>query len=128
MHILQIVGFALVAAVLTVVVRRLRPELGLLLSLAAGVVILLLVVPSLLSVFQRLRYLSAAAQVNLRYLDTVLKIVGVAYLTEFGAQICRDAGEGALAAKVELAGKVLILLLSVPILNAILDLLIKLLP
>ncbi|MDA8066955.1 MAG: stage III sporulation protein AD [Thermaerobacter sp.] len=128
MHILQIVGFALVAAVLTVVVRRLRPELGLLLSLAAGVVILLLVLPSLLSVFQRLRYLSAAAQVNLRYLDTVLKIVGVAYLTEFGAQICRDAGEGALAAKVELAGKVLILLLSVPILNAILDLLIKLLP
>jgi stage III sporulation protein AD len=127
-HILQIVGFALVAAVLTVVVRRLRPELGLLLSLAAGVVILLLVLPSLLSVFQRLRYLSAAAQVNLRYLDTVLKIVGVAYLTEFGAQICRDAGEGALAAKVELAGKVLILLLSVPILNAILDLLIKLLP
>lgn len=128
MHILQIVGFALVAAVLTVVVRRLRPELGLLLSLAAGAVILLLVLPSLLSVFQRLRYLSAAAQVNLRYLDTVLKIVGVAYLTEFGAQICRDAGEGALAAKVELAGKVLILLLSVPILNAILDLLIKLLP
>ncbi len=128
MHILQVVGFALVAAVLTVVVRRLRPELGLLLSLAAGAVILLLVLPSLLSVFQRLRYLSAAAQVNLRYLDTVLKIVGVAYLTEFGAQICRDAGEGALAAKVELAGKVLILLLSVPILNAILDLLIKLLP
>ena len=62
------------------------------------------------------------------YLDTVLRVIGVAYLAAFGGQVCRDAGEGALAAKVELAGKVLILAMSVPLMFALLDLILRILP
>lgn len=128
LEIVQIVGLALVAAVLVVVLRPLRPEMALLLSVAAGVVLFLLVVDKVAAVVGVMRELAGRAGVNVLYLGLTLKIVGIAYIAEFGAQICRDAGEGALAAKVELAGKVLVLVLAVPVLVAVLDTLLALLP
>jgi stage III sporulation protein AD len=128
LEIVQIVGLALVAAVLVVVLRPLRPELALLLSVAAGVVLFLLVVDKVAAVVGVMRELAGRAGVNALYLGLILKIVGIAYIAEFGAQVCRDAGEGALAAKVELAGKVLVLVLAVPVLVAVLDTLLALLP
>ncbi|MGQ9531261.1 MAG: stage III sporulation protein AD [Desulfotomaculales bacterium] len=128
MEIVQIVGLALVAAVLVVVLRPLRPELALLLSVAAGVVLFLLVVDKVAAVVGVMQELAGRAGVNALYLGLILKIVGIAYIAEFGAQVCRDAGEGALAAKVELAGKVLVLVLAVPVLVAVLDTLLALLP
>ncbi|HEY8552693.1 MAG TPA: stage III sporulation protein AD, partial [Thermaerobacter sp.] len=80
------------------------------------------------AIIRVLQEVADRADLDARYTATLLKIVGVAYLAEFGAQLCRDAGESALAAKVELAGKVVILLLAVPILMAVLELLIGLLP
>ena len=62
------------------------------------------------------------------YLTTILKIIGITYVAEFGAQICRDSGQGALATKVELAAKVIIMMMAVPIMAAILDAVWKLLP
>ncbi len=128
LEIVQIVGLALVAAVLVVVLRPLRPEMALLLSVAAGVVLFLLVVDKVAAVVGVMRELAGRAGVNVLYLGLILKIVGIAYIAEFGAQVCRDAGEGALAAKVELAGKVLVLVLAVPVLVAVLDTLLALLP
>lgn len=128
LEIVQIVGLALVAAVLVVVLRPLRPEMALLLSVAAGVVLFLLVVDKVAAVVGVMRELAGRAGVNALYLGVILKIVGIAYIAEFGAQVCRDAGEGALAAKVELAGKVLVLVLAVPVLVAVLDTLLALLP
>jgi len=61
-------------------------------------------------------------------MSLILKVIGIAYIAEFGAQVCRDAGEGAVAAKVELAGKALVLLLALPIVYAILDFVGRLLP
>lgn len=128
MEIVQIVGLALVATVLVVVLRQLRPEAALLLSVAAGVVLFLLVVDKVAAVVGAMRELAGRAGVNAIYLGLILKIVGIAYVAEFGAQVCRDAGEGALAAKVELAGKILVLVLAVPVLVAVLDTLLTLLP
>lgn len=127
MSIVPIVGLALVAVVLLAVVRGQRPELGALLAVAAGSVIALAVLPRLAQVIQLLEGLSGKAGVDQAYLTAVLKIVGVAYVAEFGAQVARDAGEGAIARQVELAGKVLILVLAVPIVLAVLDLVLRLL-
>jgi len=128
MEIVQIVGLALVTAVLLVVVRQQRPEMGLLLSLAAGVLILLFVLDKVSSVVALLEELAAAARVDRLYLTTLLKIIGVSYLAEFGAQVCRDAGEQAVAARVELAAKVLIVVLAMPIVVAVLESVLRLLP
>jgi len=55
------------------------------------------------------------------YLTTVLKVIGIAYIAEFGSQICKDSGEGAIASKIELGGKVLMMVLALPILTALLE-------
>ncbi len=125
MEILQIVGFGLVAAVLVVLLRQQKPEVALLISIAAGVIIFLFVLGKVGAVVNVLKDLAARANVNLMYLAAILKIVGIAYIADFGAQICRDAGEGALASKIEFAAKVLILVLAVPIIMAVLDTLMK---
>lgn len=123
MTIAQVVGIALVASVLLVLLRQARPEWALLLSIVTAVAVFLLLVDDIAAIIRVLQEVADRADLDARYTATLLKIVGVAYLAEFGAQLCRDAGESALAAKVELAGKVVILLLAVPILMAVLELL-----
>jgi len=126
-EIAQIVGFGLIAAVLAVVLRQEKPELALLLSIGAGVLLFLMVLTKIGAVINVLRDLSVRANVNLLYLGTILKIVGIAYIADFGAQLCRDAGESALASKIEFAAKVLILVLAIPIVMAVLDTLMNIL-
>ncbi|MEW6769777.1 MAG: stage III sporulation protein AD [Bacillota bacterium] len=126
MDIIQVVSFALVAAVLAVVLRSQRPELGLLVGVAAGVVIFLALIGKISAAVAVLNNVAGRAGLNMVYLDTILKIVGIAYVADFGAQMCRDAGEGALAVKVEFAAKVLILVLALPIIIGLLDLLLEL--
>lgn len=125
MGILQIVGFALVAAVLAVALRRDKPEVAVLVGVAAGTIIFLAVISRIGAVMEVFNGIASRTGLNLIYLNTILKIVGVAYIADFGAQVCRDAGEGALAVKVEFAAKVLILVLALPIIVGLLDLLLK---
>ncbi len=68
------------------------------------------------------------AKINLIYVETILKIIGIAYIAEFAAQISKDAGLGSIAAKIELAGKVLILAMAVPILTVLIETIIGLIP
>lgn len=128
MEILQIVGLGIVATLLAGILRQRTPQLAVLLSVAAGVVIFLMVLGQIGSVFEILKDLASRANINMVYMGTVLKIVGIAYIADFGAQICRDAGEGALATKVEFAAKILVLVLAVPIIMAVLQSLLKLVP
>lgn len=75
-----------------------------------------------------LEELALKANINLVYVQTVLKIVGIAYIAEFGAQIAKDAGQGAMASKIELAGKVLIMVMAIPIISVIIETIIGLIP
>lgn len=127
MDVLQIVALGLTATVLLVVIRGQRPDLAVLLSVAAGAIIFLLVLGKIGSVIEVIKDLSERAGISMIYLGTILKIVGIAFIAEFGSQICRDAGEGAVASKIEFAAKVLIMVLAVPIVVAVLQALLKLL-
>ncbi len=127
MEILQIVGAGLVVTVLILVIKPQRPELALQVSLVFGVIVFLFMLGKISGVINVLEELSQRANINKFYLSTILKIIAVAYIAEFGAQVCRDAGEGTVAAKVEFAAKIIIMVLAVPIIVAILDSLLKLL-
>ncbi len=122
MGILQLVALGLVGGILVVLIRQTRPELALQLSLVTGALILLLLMDRVVSVVVLLQELAQRARVNSYFLDTVLKVIGVAYLAEFSGQVLRDAGEGSVAAKIEVAAKVIILVLAAPIVVAILEL------
>ncbi|NPV28529.1 MAG: stage III sporulation protein AD [Firmicutes bacterium] len=128
MEILQVIGLGLVVAVLAVLLREERPETALLLVLGFGISIFIVVLGKMGEIIAVFRDLTRRAHIDELYLTTLLKILGIAYVTEFGAQICRDAGEGTIANKIELAGKILILILALPIFVAILEVIVRLLP
>lgn len=128
MEILQIVGLGIVAAVIIVVLRGQKPEMAIQVSIVTGVVIFLLLVSKLSAVLDLLEGYADRVGINTVYFTTVLKIVGIAYIAEFGAEVCRDAGESSIASKIELAGKVIIVVLAVPIVTSLLDLITNIMP
>ncbi len=128
MEIFKIVALGVVSSIIILVVKKERPELALLLSLVVGLVLFAFVLDRIVTVFQVFRNLARGAQVNLIFIDTIFKVMGIAYLAEFGSQICRDAGEGVVASKIELGAKVLIMVLALPIFLSLLESLLGLLP
>lgn len=128
MEIVQVVGLGLVAAILVAFLREHRPELAIQVSLVAGIIIILLVINRVVVAVNTITEMAVGAGINLIYLQTLLRIIGVAYLAEFGSQVCRDAGEGSLASRIEFAAKILILVMAVPIVVAVMDSIIKIIP
>lgn len=129
MEIIQVVIFCFSAVI---ILRLLRQEgytgYAVLLSTVVGILVFLFVVNHLRTVLTALADLTAGAQVNFLFLDTLLKVVGIAYIAEFGSQVCKDANEEMVASKIEFAGKILILLLAVPIILLVLESIINFLP
>lgn len=126
---LRLVGVGLITAVLLTALGQFQQKgLQLAVRVAAVAVVLSVLVAPLANVVGALDRLTAIAQIRGLYLGVLLKVLGIAYLTTIGASLTADLGETALAAKVELAGKLLILVLAVPVLSGIMALLLKLLP
>lgn len=128
MEIFKIVAFAIIASILAITVKQDRPEYALQISLAAGAIIFFLMVGKLASILDVIYELTSKLDVEVVYLKSIIKIIGIAYITEFGSQVCRDGGESSIATKVEFAGKILIMVLALPILLSVLNLIIKLMP
>ncbi len=128
MDIMKIVTVGIIAAVLAVLLKEEKPEIAILVSIVTGLVIFVFLITKLNSVISVLRYFAGKANIDVLYFSTILKVIAIAYITEFGAQVCRDAGEGGIASKIELAGKVLIMVIAIPILAALMDIMIKIIP
>ncbi len=126
--IIPIVALAVIAAIISVFLQQSKlPVLAVIAALATGAIIFLRLLPSfseLLSLFENIALKSG---LNSYYFTVVLKIIGIAYIAEFGAQLCRDAGQGAIALKVEITAKVAIMLLAMPIASAMLETVLRLL-
>lgn len=127
METIQVIGIGLCATFLLLLVRSQRPEIALQIGLAAGAIIFLMLLGRLSAVIFTMQQLANRARVNPVYLNTVFRILGVAYLTGFTAQVCRDAGEGSIASRIEMAAKIIIMFMSLPVLGAILETILRLL-
>lgn len=108
--------------------KQYKPEFVVYVSLAAGAIILFMIMDKLSGVISLLRSLSTKASINQEFLIILIKITGIAFLTEFATSICRDSGETAIANKIDLGGKVLIIAISIPIISTLLETIIKILP
>jgi stage III sporulation protein AD len=120
MDILRIGALGIVAAVLSVVMRQYRPELSMQVAIALGVVVFLFLSAQLSGISSVVSALFRKADIQPEYFMTILKATGIAFITEFAAQTCKDAGEGSIAQKMELGGKVLIVFIALPMLLALL--------
>jgi len=127
-EIVQIVGLGFIVTLLILTIRSQRPEIAVQISLALAAIIFLIVLAKIEVVLNLFRDLADKANISRMYLNTILKIIGIAYITEFGAQVCRDAGEGAVASKIELAGKILVMVMAIPIIALVLETIIRLIP
>lgn len=125
---IKIVVVGMVAAVLAVVVRQHRPDIAIVVSLAGGIVVLSMVINELTGLMDTLLHIADKFSVDSSLIANALKITGVAYIGEFGVQSCKDAGENAIASKVELGTKVLILAMCVPMIVDIITLFAEILP
>ncbi|WP_054949507.1 stage III sporulation protein AD [Numidum massiliense] len=128
MDILQIIGLGLITTFLVLVIKERQPLFALLLATFVGAAIFLSLIGEVGKVITLLQDLANKANVDTVYLATILKIIGIAYIVEFAVQIMRDAGQGAIAQKVELAGKIVILVMAIPILTVLVETIIQLFP
>lgn len=122
----KLAGFAVCAALVALILRRLRPEAGCGVSLGAGAIVLLAALPALSALVRGIASLSAMSGLDDSFMQQLLKIAGLSLLLDFAAQTCRDAQEEALALKVEFAGRVLLLSSALPVLQALLSQLVSL--
>lgn len=119
--IFRILGLALLVTIAIIVVRQTKPELAVLVGVAGSVVLFFYILDMLEQVFGLFEYILDNTGLDTELFVVLLKIVGVGYLTEFGANICSDSGNSAVAAKILLAGKLAIFVLSIPIIRSFIE-------
>lgn len=121
---MSIIGICILAVVSTILALSLKqnvPHFAILLTLATGIIIFISVCTIMPDIITKIDNLMSATGVNPEYTAILLKTVGICFLCQFSADICRDSGQGALAGKVEFAGKLMILLSALPLMNEIID-------
>ena len=122
MSILTLAGLAVVAALLALMLKEHKADYAVYIGLSAGIAVLLLVLSDIEQVLTFLSGLSEMAGINDQEISLLFKALGIGYITQFAAEVCKDSGENGLSSKIELAGKVSILLLCLPVINSLLEL------
>lgn len=128
MEIVQVIAIAFISTFMIMILKQYRPEFSIYISIVAGILIFIVVIAKLTSAIELIKSLSNKLGTNMQYFSLLIKITGIAYLSEFATNICKDSGETAIASKVELAGRVIIIAMSVPILGALVDTITNILP
>ncbi|MBR3786294.1 MAG: stage III sporulation AC/AD family protein [Firmicutes bacterium] len=122
MEVLKIAALALCAVILIVLVKNYKPELGTLTALACSLLILYFLVDSIKYAFAYVASLYDGLEAGKAYFPVIIKVLAIAYITEFTAQLCKDAGESSIASKVELGGKIIIFCVAIPVFRSIFSL------
>ncbi len=128
MDIVKIIGVGLISVILIIIIKQYRPEFAIYISIGAGVIIFTLISGKLAGIIEVLKNFASKTSVNYDFILLLLKITGIAILTEFAVSICKDSGEFAIANKIDLGGKVIIMSMSVPILSSLVQIVINILP
>jgi stage III sporulation protein AD len=128
MDIIKIIGIGLISLIIIIIVKQCRPEFVIYVSIIAGAIILMLIMDKVSSIINLLTALSNKTVVNNEFLTLLIKITGIAFLTEFSVSLCKDSGETAIANKIDIGGKVIIISMSIPIIASLLETIIKILP
>lgn len=121
MTLFKVIGFGIIAVSLVIILKNQRPEIALMCVVASSVIILIFVFDELKSVIDLINSLMQKSSIDSTYIKIILKVIGISYIIEFGKDICKDAGESAIANKMEMAGKVIIVSLSIPVVASLID-------
>ena len=125
-EIIKIIGMGLISLIIIIIIKQYKPEFAIYISIIAGVLIFYLIIDKLEGIINLLKTISAKSGINNQFLELLLKITGIAFLTEFAINLCKDSGENAIASKIEIGSKVIIVSMSIPIISSLLEVILKL--
>ena len=128
MDMIILIGIGVTGAVSAILLKEYKPVYAVCIAIITSVLIFLMTLSEIKYVFSVIDTISQRLSLNSEYIRTIIRIIGFSYLSRFGSEICRDAGQNAIAQKIEFAGKVMIIATSIPILTSVLNLLIGILP
>ncbi|MFR3155343.1 MAG: stage III sporulation protein AD [Christensenellales bacterium] len=126
MEVIKIVGISIFAVIMIIILKNYRPEMALVLSIITGIGIMLYAISKMSSVINVLNDLVSKSGVNTDFLLIIIKVIGIAYIVEFGKNVCIDAGQSSIATKLEMAGKVVIVVLTIPLISSLVNVLVGL--
>lgn len=115
MNIISIVVIGVIGAAISVIIKQYKPEFAIFISIITAVIILSYIVSLTLPIISDIKSILSKTSVSFEYLSILLKSVGICYLTQFVCDICKDSGQTAIANKIELAGRVAICFISLPL-------------
>ena len=121
MDILGIAVIGLITVLLAIQLKSVRPEYGTYLSMAGMLMIAVYSVGKLSGIMALLEKMTSYVNIHENYITVLLKIIGITYIAEFSADICRDAGHAAVGNQIEIFGKLRVMAVSMPILLALLE-------
>ena len=110
------------------ILKQYKPEFVIYVSLLAGALILSLIFSKISGIFELINNLASKISIHQEFIILLIKITGIAILTEFAVSICKDSGETAIASKIDMGGKVIIISMSIPIIAGFLETVLKILP
>ncbi|TQS74517.1 stage III sporulation protein AD [Ornithinibacillus gellani] len=128
MDIIQIVLLGLIGSILFLLIKDMHATFAFFIMLLTGITIFIIVIQQIGVIFQLLDTLGKKAHIDGIYIATIFRIIGIAYITELGANVTKDAGLSSVASKIELAGKVFILILAIPIISSVVEAILSFLP
>ncbi len=128
MEIIKILGIALIALVIIIMLKQYRPEYAIFISILTGILILILVMDRLTGIINLIQSIEDKFSINTQFIALLIKITGIAFLSEFAVSICKDSGEAAIASKIEIGSKIIIISMSIPIISSLLEIILKILP
>lgn len=127
MDIIKIIGIGLIALILIIILRQHKPEFAIYISIIAGALILVLVFSKIANIIDLINNLSGKISIHQEFISLLIKMTGIAILTEFSVSICKDSGETAIANKIDIGGKIIMISISIPILAGLLETVLKVL-
>ena len=128
MEIIKIIGISLIALIIIIMLKQYKPEYAIFISVLTGVLILFLVMDRLTGIINLIQSIQSKYSINTQFIALLIKITGIAFLSEFAVSICKDSGEIAIASKIELGSKIIIISMSIPIISSLLEIILKILP
>ena len=128
MEIVKIIGSGLVTVIASMLVKPIKPEISVIISLCGGILIISQIINYALDIVEVFTNIVQKTGLDMGLLKILLKIIGVGYLTEFAASVCNDSGNTSIGDKILFAGKIIILVIALPIVTQIIEIIMEILP
>jgi len=126
--IFKIIAIGLISCFAFIIIKPVKQDFAMLIGIAGGLIIIIFVVKYLSSAFSTIETIIDKTGIDKNIFTLLLKLIGIAYLTEFSANLCTDCGANSLGDKILLGGKIVLLTMSFPIIMQILEIVMEILP